>query len=444
MRIRLDIPLWLSEISVAACGKLMDNDAAVSYVCTNSREVNAGDLFIALPGKEHDGNEFAGDVRSGGGYVLGQTDASIYVDDTEAAILRLVSLYKSKLPCLKRTVAITGSVGKTTTKELTKIILSSRYKVHANLGNFNNAIGLLHTVLSAPKDTEVLITEMGMNHSGEISQLSQAVTPDVAIITNIGTAHIGNLGSREAIAKAKLEICDGMTDGVLIVPYGEALLNVGKTVSVDRGDGDYRLLIRSVSTDKSTFAFHGGNIALNEGAVALVGRHLMIALAFAISAAEVCGLSEEHIRHGTSKIDAACLRQKRIRHGRYDIYDDTYSSSPEAAIAVIKALTQQFPGNVSAVLGDMLELGEYSEELHRTVGETAAVYGVRRLYLFGKLAGYMKDGALDHGMPDSRIHVCDGIEEVANEIRRSYDGDLLIVKASHAMHAERLYDFLKD
>ena len=446
MRIRLDIPLSLSEVCTAVDGKLTGADATVSFVCTDSRKVECGDLFIAITGTRYNGNDFAHEVRSKGAYVIGQRDASIFVTSTEAAMLKIVSLSKSKLPFLKHTVAITGSIGKTTTKELSKKILSTKYKVHANHENFNNSIGLFHTVLSADKQTEVLIIEMGMNHMGEISQLSQAVTPDVAIITNIGTAHIGNLGSREAIAEAKLEIRDGMTGGVHIIPYGEPLLSLGRTVSVDQSNGYYNLHLHNVDQNESIFSFYGGTIVLNEERVALVGAHLMTALAFAISIAEVCKLNENDIRRGISQIDQSCLRQKRMQVGKYDVYDDTYSSSPEAAAATIKALAQQFPGSVSAVLGDMLELGEHSAPLHSKLGKIAAECGIRRLYLFGSFSEHVKTGALSAGMDEDCIFTnTDGdIELTANNIRESYNGELLIVKASHNVHAERLFDFLKD
>lgn len=444
MRIELDIPLSLSEICAASGGLLECGDATIRHICTDSREVARGDLFIAISGERWDGNDFAREVRERGGYVLGQKDASIYVSDTEAAMLSLTSLYRRRLPSLKHTVAITGSVGKTTTKELTARILSAKYRVHTNLGNFNNTVGILHTVLSARRDTEVLTVEMGMNHSGEISRLSRAVMPDTAVITNVGTAHIGNLGSREAIASAKLEICDGLRDGVLIVPYGEPLLRLGKTVSVGCG-GDFALNIEKVDADGSIFSFLGKDTALNGAQVALVGTHLLTALAFAISIGEVCGLGEDDIRRGLSRIDSSCLRQKRMRVGRYDIYDDTYSSSPEAAIAVIRALTQQSPA-VSAVLGDMLELGDKCAELHRKVGAVAAECGVRLLYLFGRFAEYVRDGALEYGMPEECIFVnSEGdLRHTAKDISHTYGGEVLIVKASHAVHAERLYDFLKD
>lgn len=449
MRIKLEIPLSLSEIATAVGGDLKCADARVDHVTTDSREVECGDLFIALCGSNNDGNLYAGEAVSRGGYVLGSRCASIYTSDARALIPALVKEYKRRLPCLLYTVAITGSVGKTTTKELVKIILSGKFKVHANLGNYNNELGMLHTVLSARRDTEVLVVEMGMNHKGEISRLSRAVEPDIALITNVGTAHVGNLGSRENIAKAKLEISDGISGGALIVPDDEPLLNGGYPkyrVSTARTDCDSCLTIISVGDEETTFSFTGRHLQLNDQTVRLVGTHLMTSLAFALSAADIIGVDDGAVRSSIRLIDSSCLRQKRLKIGRYEIYDDTYSSSPEAAIAVMEAMTRS-GYQVSAVLGDMLELGVQSNKLHRRVGEAAAGCGIKKLYLFGKYATETADGALASGMPRESVFInaeMENYKATADQIRNSYDGELLIVKASHDIHAERIFEFLKD
>ena len=448
MKIKLDIPLSLSEIAEATSGTLNVEDTDIHSACTDSREVTCGDLFIALCGKHRDGGCFADDARLRGGYVLGGRDADITVRDTADAILKLANLYKHNLPSLLHTVAITGSVGKTTTKELTSRILSTKYKLHSSYQNYNNDLGLMHTLLSADSDTEVLVVELGMNHRGEISRLSRALEPDIALITNIGTAHIGNLGSRESIAAAKLEISDGMKSGVLIVPHDEPLLStagMGHTISINSDCGDFALLLSTMSDGE--FDFIGRRLTLKNENVALSGKHLMCSLGFALSVADVLGLDASEVQHALRSIKESDLRQRRFVLGKYDIYDDTYSSSPEAAIAVIEALTRQHHGRVSAVLGDMLELGERSDELHRAVGTRAAECGVRKLYLFGELSRKTAEGALAAGMPESDIFINDDkndLKYTADQIRRTYSGEVLIVKASHALHGERLYEFLKD
>lgn len=448
MRIYLDMPLSLSEIAKCCNSTLTCENAIIRTVCTDSREVSYGDLFIAISGERYDGNDFANEAAKKGGYVLGSRSASILVSDTKDASLKLAALYKQKLPQLLYTVAITGSVGKTTTKELTAKLLSCNYEVHSNHGNFNNDIGLLHTLLSAKKSTEVLVVEMGMNHRGEISRLSRAINPDIAIITNIGTAHIGNLGSREEIAAAKLEICDGMTSGVLLIPKGEPLLSsadIGVEVSAS-GSGDHSLFIEEEKEATTKFSYTGKSLILKNECVKLRGEHLMKALSFSLSVADTLNIESDKVRSALKSIDATAFRQRYLKIGRYAIYDDTYSSSPEAAIAVMKAQTEKHKGAVSAVLGDMLELGDASDRLHREVGEAAAACGIRKLYAFGKFAQRIADGAKSGGIPEECIFINDSedIGATAEQIRHSYDGELLIVKASHAVHAERIYIFLKD
>ena len=308
----------------------------------------------------------------------------------------------------------------------------------------------MHTVLSAGRDTEALVVEMGMNHAGEIGALSHAVCPDVALITNVGTAHIGNLGSRKAIAAAKLEIRDGMRDGVLIIPYGEPLLKVengAKTLSVDCEGGDYSLYIGSSSKTEGKFSFRGGGLVLENERVALPDRHQLLSLGYAIAIAEILGIESERIRAAIKTLDASILRQRYLTVGGYRIYDDTYSSSAEAAIAVMDALTKRHREGASAVLGDMLELGEKSEELHRKVGRAAAECGIQRLYLFGEFAERIAEGALMGGMPEECIFTSRDVRDLrptAEQIKGTYSGEVLIVKASHALHAERLYDLLKE
>ena len=228
MRIKLGIPLELSEVVEATRGRLNEkcHKSKIKFLSTDTRELEPGDLFVALRGERYDGNDFIKYAKERGAITLGDDiSADILTKFGNASLLFLASYFKNKLKRLKYTIAITGSVGKTTTKEFTKILLSTQYSVHSTPQNYNNLIGMPLTLLSAPADTEILILEMGMNRLGEISQMSKCAKPDIALITNIGTAHIGNLGSKENISKAKKEIFDGMTDGEKIIPYGEELLS---------------------------------------------------------------------------------------------------------------------------------------------------------------------------------------------------------------------------
>ena len=222
MRIILSVPLTLSEIAENALSThIFKGNVTVNAIVTNSKKASPGDLYIPLMGEKHNGEDYTEEARSRGAYILSSRDcnADIKTDDTTLSLLKIASYYKSKLRSLKKIIAITGSVGKTTTKNVLAKMVGAKYITHATKENFNNYIGLSYTLLSAPIDTEIIIAEIGMNHLGEISLMSKILNPDISVITNIGTSHIGNLGSRDMIAKAKLEITDGMKIINLVVPY---------------------------------------------------------------------------------------------------------------------------------------------------------------------------------------------------------------------------------
>ena len=453
MRIALNIPLTLKEIAQAAGSPLLAaSDATVSHVATNSKEVAAGDLFIALKGERTDGADFIPEAKARGGFILSEryTDTNISVSDTEEALLNIVRLYKSKLTSLKKTIAVTGSVGKTTTKNILREILASKYKVHATNKNFNNALGLFLTVITAPADTEILVLEMGMNHIGEIALLSQAATPDLAIITNIGNAHVGNLGSREMIAKAKLEVILGMRDKKLIVPYDEPLLNRNEnfyTVSTKSDAADLFVRINGMDQFGSNLSVYSNGARLFDAHTAIPGEHIASALSFATLAAILSGVDIGSIKSSISALDPSTARARLIDVGGYKIYDDTYSSSPEAVIANFELLSLYCTLQRSCVLGDMLELGARTEELHRKIGEAVYKYGFRRLYALGVYSPFIARGAMEAGMPREHIFVNTDItapEITAKEILENANREeIILVKASHALHAERIYEFLK-
>ena len=264
MRIDLGTPMTLEEIAYATGGNHKQN-AIIKSITTDSREVEEGDLFIAIKGDKFDGADYVSEVKKRGGFVLASVPlySDILHPNGADALLSLATYYIKTLPYLLYKIGITGSVGKTTTKEFLKIMLSDRYITHASKGNFNNQIGMPMSILSAEKNTQVLLMEMGMNHPGEISNLSRCLRPDIGIITNIGTAHIGNLGCRENIAKAKLEITDGMNDGILFTPADEPLLRCEKKCvkfSLTNKNADY--FIES-SKENTVFIFKSGRLYAN-------------------------------------------------------------------------------------------------------------------------------------------------------------------------------------
>ena len=451
MRIIPNIKLTLSEVAYATGITTSNLDLPIGAIVTNSQEAKKNDLFVALRGESANGEAFTENAKKSGAFILSakNNNADIKVTDTEAALLNVASFYKSKLNNLKHTVAITGSVGKTTAKNILSEVLKTFYNVHSTYGNYNNYLGVSHTILTAPRDCEILVVEMGMNHRGEISQLSQSVSPDVSVITNVGTAHIGNLGSRESIANAKLEIADGMKNPLIIMPEEEVLLKKAKgryTFSISKNTGD--CFLDNVKEDAfgAVLDVHTGTQFIKDLRINIPGRHVLSAVAIAASVLEKLGMELRLLADTLPKIKSeTVVRAKMIKLGCYEIYDDTYSASYEATVANFEMLSKK-EKKMSCILGDMLELGEESKDIHLRLGEEVVKYGFQNLFTFGKAATFIAKGALDAGMKNDCIFINEDIDSpniTAEQIKRNCERDeLLFFKASHSIHAERIYSFL--
>ena len=443
MRIRLGIPYYLSEISKAIGGRLNTNDCEITHITTDTRESEKGDLFIAID----EGAKYLDDAVSRGSYTLSRYEkASITVNDEVEALLNLATHYAQNLPYILYKIGITGSVGKTTTKEFLKIILGERYRVHANEGNYNNQIGLPMSILAAPPDTQILIMEMGMNHAGEIRRLSGCLRPDIAIITSIGSAHIGNLGSSKAIAEAKLEILSGMNGGNLFVPFRERLLQScsGRiTVAFDDLDADY-----SIISEGDICSLFSRGEKMFSGFFALPERHHKLSLAFATSIGAYLGLSADELKIGCSQISTENTRQSYIIRKNYQFICDCYNSSYESVIALIDTAKNAVGcGRKSLVLGDILELGCYSEAIHYAVGLNLGSTDFNHLFLVGRFSQYVLKGAIRSGFPISRIHINNEAEDLgttAKQIEEKCDvGEIIYLKASRGIRLERILNFFE-
>ena len=450
MRVKLDIPILTEEICKTTDAKpyeKIDLKKYISFICTDTRECKADDLFIALNGENQNGESYVDDALDKKCFALSIRNKSgvIQVNDAAEALLKIAEMYKSKLN-LKHTIAVTGSVGKSTTVRFISRILSAKYKVHSPVGNFNNHIGVPLTILNAPRDTEVLVTELGMNHSNEISRLSKCVTPDVGVITSIGTSHIGNLGSRENIAKAKLEITHGMTGGTLLLPYGEPLfadirnaLFVARNTSLsdislnNSSDGSYNLISPYGNIEKISFFD--------------TREHLLSDLAFAISTALAVGLTESEIIKGVNAITELDLRQRFILLKNFTVFDDSYNASLESILAdlrYISSLGKPF----SAFLGDVLELGESSEYIHERIGHAVAEFNINNLFLYGSYAECTACGATKAGIDPSRIFVNTDISSpnisIKHIVDNHVDGEIILFKASHRLRLDKIADQLAE
>jgi len=449
MRIHLSSPLKVGEIASALGSRDINihYKKQIEYITTDTRELIHGDLFIPIKGEHFDGEDFVCKAISLGAYTVSEREsaAHIKVPKSTKIISSLANYYRRKKLTPQHIIGITGSVGKTTTKEFLKIICEVKNKTHATTGNFNNTIGLPMTLLSAPKDSEIIVCEMGMNRKGEISELSKTALPTLSIITKIGTAHIGRLGSREAIAEAKLEILDGMSDKKLIAPYGEPLLGEFASLTFSTSEPAADLYLHNHSNIVT--AFWGGEKIL-ESVFKPHGKHNAECLCAAIGAALAIGIEPKHIKLGVSLISEENTRQSLFKIGNISILDDAYNSSEDSVKADLKMLFEDNNYKYkSAVLGAVLELGEHSYEIHRRIGCSAAKAGLSNLFLVGEETKAVADGAIGSGFPKENIHYNpdeNSLSETALAIKnRCNAGEMILLKGSHRLRLWRLVQELK-
>lgn len=452
MRIKTDIPLSISFIknALGILSSCDDESTFINAICTDTRIIENHDLFIPLKGEVFNGEAFIKDAVCKGAYALSidYKHPNVFnTDSTQSALFKIANAYK-RLLNLKATVAITGSVGKTTTKELALSILSEKFICHGTYKNLNNEIGVPITLLSAPKNTEILVIEAGMNHSGELSRISRCIEPDISVITKIGSAHIGNLGSRDAIAKAKLEILDGMKKQLVIVPYEEPLLKSTEnklTFSKSTTLADYSLIKSQNSSSNSGYLFsHSGNPIMNVN-IPISFEHIPECLGYALSIASVAGMDKDTLYSAMQNLkypsNVKCFSINGIT-----LIDDSYNASLESVEYAFKNLKNTPAKRHCALLGDMLELGGATEELHKKVGKLAVSYGIDFLYLFGNYSNYVADGAIESGFEKNKILIFESplSHLEASEILslRTKREDAILFKASRKLNVGKISDLL--
>ncbi|MBE6632338.1 MAG: UDP-N-acetylmuramoyl-tripeptide--D-alanyl-D-alanine ligase [Ruminococcaceae bacterium] len=450
------------EVAAAVEGKTsIYKDAPIKGFSIDSRKVNEGYLYIAIKGERLDGHDFiASAVGNGASSVLceripeGVKADFIVVDDTIDALGKLAKAYKDRIGV--KTIGVTGSVGKTTTKQFIYSVISEAYRTRKTEGNFNNEIGLPLTVLAIEKDTEYAVLEMGMNHAGEMHRLSKIAEPDIVCITNIGTAHIENLGSRENIAKEKLSAADFMkTCGTLVLNGDEPLLgNKAEAVRVSMNNGDICAL--NIKEDPDSICFdilYKGEIVKGIK-IPTVGMHNVMNAMYAFAVGKLCGLDTKDIRNGLLKFENTGMRQRIYDKGSLHIIEDCYNASAEsmkASLRVLKKKAFENGGRSVAVLGDMKELGEFSSALHRSVGEYAAEIGIDLICTYGKDSAEIIEGAKAFsdklGIEKKEYTVynteCgDGDASVFAALlkNRLKDNDTVLFKASRAMKLEEVIE----
>lgn len=428
--------------------------ASLSSVSTDSRQIPPETLFLPLKGERFDAHDFiAKAVDNGAAAVVSHRQnetypvPALYVENTAQALLDLAGGYRRL--CGGKVVGVTGSVGKTTTKELLYAVLRQQFCAQKTEGNLNNEVGLPLTLLQMTRKTEVMVAEMGMNHFGELSRMTAAAQPDIAVITNIGTSHIEFLGSREGICRAKLEILEGLRpDGCAVLCGDEPLLWEKRDAL---GCRTVTYGIENPACDLTAYLHEDGAFdivnnglpaaALPQGGrfsakLSIPGAHNILNALAAAAVGLLLGETPEHIAAGLSSYEASGMRQNIYEQNGYCIFADCYNASPDAMEAALKVLGGMAEGGRRfAVLGSMLELGGYAEEGHRRAGRAAAE-NADALYAYGPDAGAMVAGAKERGM--AAAYAFDDQAALVAALRRDAEkGDALLFKGSRGMRMER-------
>lgn len=433
-------------------GRLCGENKEINNVSIDSRTVDASTLFIAIKGDRFDAHDFVKDVeKSGAAAVMCHREVEcnlpvIYVDDTKKAFVELAKNYRKSFDGLK-VIGLTGSVGKTTTKEMTYEVVSKKYRAIKTEGNLNNDIGLPKTLLRLENDTQAAVIEMGMSAFGEISLLTKACLPDIGIITNIGVSHIEHLGSRDGILKAKLEILDGMKKGSPLILNGD-----NDKLSTVKND-DYKLIffgIENENADVRAFDIkeNGSNTEffvkayskIQKVTIPTVGIHNVYDALAAYTVGLLLELPTEEIANALENYTPSGMRQRLKEVNGVKIIEDCYNASPDSQRAALNVLSNMNAGRKIAVLGDMLELGDYSETAHREVGKYAAEKKIDVLYAFGEQSKYIAKEA-EKGV-EKVLWFDDKAQLAKTLVQDVKSGDCVLFKASRGMKLEEIIEKL--
>ncbi|MEJ2143635.1 MAG: UDP-N-acetylmuramoyl-tripeptide--D-alanyl-D-alanine ligase [Acidobacteriota bacterium] len=428
-------------------------------VSIDTRTLRTGECYFAIAGERHDGHDFLTQAVEAGAAVLivgrtvpealGRRLPVLLVEDTTRALQdlgrRVRKIWGGKL------VAITGSMGKTTTREFTVRLLSKRLQVLQPYGNFNNHIGLPLSLTRLASTHNAAVVELGMNHAGEIDLLGDICRPDIAVITNIAPVHLEFFESIDAIAQAKGEILHSLPeDGSFVFNSDDerarklAETFQGQTVSFGFGpEADYRIsewAIRDLSG--MSFAMSGPGLLVT-GRLGVVGKHFLYDAAAAVAVAGLFDLRPDEIHQGLSRLLALQGRGRLLCLDSVRLWDDSYNSNPQALESVLETLSRvETSSRKVLVLGDMLELGPTAPELHRRVGMRAAEVAAL-LVTVGSLAEHLRAGAIEAGLPMAATRHFASAEEAAEALPGLlHDGDLVLVKASRGVHLDRIVEAL--
>lgn len=442
------------ENIAAACG------GEIYYMCEelaqetakgiviDSRQIEPGYIFVATKGERVDGHRFIPDVFAKGALaviceVLPEEDMGpcILVKDSFMALKQVAAFYRQQLDI--RVVGITGSVGKTSTKEFIAAVLAEKYKVHKTAGNYNNEVGLPLTIFGIQEDDQIAVLEMGINTFGEMHRLSEVAKPDICVMTNIGQCHLENLIDRDGILRAKSEIFDFMNpQGTVIVNgdddklatihevYGKAPVTFG----MNKNNAIWADNIENRGLLGSRADIHMGD-ALVHANIPLPGEHMIYNAMAAAAVGLQFDMTKEEIAAGISHVEAVAGRSHLIEAGDKVIIDDCYNANPVSMKAAIDLLATA-PGRKVAILGDMFELGENEKAMHGEVGQYAAEKGIDLILCVGGLSASMYEEAVKNGGNAKHFEKREELEEVLGNLLQP--GDTVLVKASHSMAFENI------
>ncbi|SFK90659.1 UDP-N-acetylmuramoyl-tripeptide--D-alanyl-D-alanine ligase [Paenibacillus sp. 1_12] len=437
-------------------------DLQISGISKDTRSIQAGNLYVPLIGEAFDGHQFVEDAIAKGAVAsLWQNDHEhppagiplIFVDDTLIALQTLAKSYLSQLNV--RIVGITGSNGKTTTKDMTAAVLATTYKVHKTIGNYNNHIGLPFTLLQLEEDTEIVVLEMGMSGRGEIRFLSELAEPEIAIITNVGEAHLLQLGTREEIARAKTEIVAGLQKGGTLIyngdnpliqavlpeweqhHEGEQGLGFNTVTFGARQENDFTPAEVRMDAAGTHFQLSGLDI---EFYIPVLGSHNVINALAAIAVGMYFDISHPIIAEG---LQASVMTGMRIELTKtpmgLTVLNDAYNASPSSMKAALHLLEElQGYHRKIIVLGDMLELGEREVEFHREIGQMLDPNKIDRIYTYGKLSKHIAEQAALIYEPDCVTHFDDKSQLAQAIANYATPNDVVLVKGSRGMKLEEI------
>lgn len=453
--------IYVKDLLDKCSGKLIvgNENIILENFCKDTREINKDDIYVGIKGDKIEGSNLYKEAFNKGAkgcilnnieldydYINTLEDKFIVVVDNTIECLQKLATYKRSLYDIP-VVGVTGSVGKTSTKDIIASVLSKKYKVHKTKGNYNNHIGVPLTILSL-KEENCLVVEMGMNNLGEISKLSNITKPTVSVITNVGTAHIGLLGSRENILKAKLEILDGMNhDGILVINNDNDLLhkyyldnksdNIKTFGIINESDIQAKNII--LNNDNSTYEYLNNTITVNVPSEVFVLNSLC-----ALTIGKIFDIPLDDIKEGISNFELSKRRMQIEKYNDLTIINDCYNANLDSMKSAIKYLGSLNTRKI-AILGDMLELGSFSERLHRELGKFVVDNKIDVLITVGEYSKYIYEEAISLGFDKENIYKFnnndDALLKIKNILQKS---DTILLKASFGMKFIEIYNGIKE